>query len=559
MRAPQTHTDDRLAAVAAMGYDGVWLHAELRQLAPTRLFERFEPDWAQRIRSLRQVVTRAADHGLGVWLYLCEPRGYPDWHPFWQVHPELRGQPFDQGTNLGWRFAHRRGRSYAMCLSTDAVPRFIEEATGEVFAGTPALAGALVITASEFHTHCYGRLHPAREEMQCPRCADRPAWQMPVEIAARMQAGVQASGSGGRLVFWNWGWDHHIEPHPSATVVNNLPSQAALMSTFEIGDVTRRCGKEIRADEYSFAFTGPSRAFRQQAELCDQQGRDIWAKLQVGVTHELATMPGMPVPGALYDKVAAMRRHGVTGCMAVWTMGLRPVLNNVAAGRLLAHDGDLPPRAQWLADLAGDWFDGRLTRAGVASVVRAWEGFAAALAYHPLEVVFLYHSPMNYAPAYPWRLKRGRTRMARSWTPEPWGDYLEMSCGRLTMEDVALTLDRMAQAWREAMDIYEQALGPLAAASARAAEEIRIAQACGLFFRSCADCYAFAAAADAPRDEAVLLRLIDRELQTCEAVLPLLEADARLGWHDDLQARMADPDRVREKMHLLRQVRDQVV
>src|SRR5262245_6539363 len=38
MLAPQTHTDARLADVARLGFDGVWIHAELRQLAPTALF-----------------------------------------------------------------------------------------------------------------------------------------------------------------------------------------------------------------------------------------------------------------------------------------------------------------------------------------------------------------------------------------------------------------------------------------------------------------------------------------------------------------------------------------
>src|SRR5262245_31147769 len=117
MLAPQTHTDARLADVARLGFDGAWIHAELRQLAPTALFAKHEPDARERADALRVVVERARQHGQGIWLYLCEPRGYPMDHPFWQEHPELRGEPFEKGTHVGWRFGvHKRAPSYAMCL-----------------------------------------------------------------------------------------------------------------------------------------------------------------------------------------------------------------------------------------------------------------------------------------------------------------------------------------------------------------------------------------------------------------------------------------------------------
>ncbi len=63
-------------------------------------------------------------------------------------------------------------------------------------------------------------------------------------------------------------------------------------------------------------------------------------------------LSNLPLPGVLYDKVKAAREVGVTGALATWTMATLPTLNSFAAGRLLAHDGDLPPREAFLRALA---------------------------------------------------------------------------------------------------------------------------------------------------------------------------------------------------------------
>ena len=60
----------------------------------------------------------------------------------------------------------------------------------------------------------------------------------------------------------------------------------------------------------------------------------MFAKIQAGCSHEVASVPHVPVPGNLFRKYAAMRSLGVSGAMQCWGSGDYPSLMTRAAGRL---------------------------------------------------------------------------------------------------------------------------------------------------------------------------------------------------------------------------------
>ena len=73
-----------------VGVNGVWLHAVLRDLAPGgETFPEFGVDSEVRLATLRALVRRAANHSIGVYLYLNEPRAMPE--AFFKTRPELAG------------------------------------------------------------------------------------------------------------------------------------------------------------------------------------------------------------------------------------------------------------------------------------------------------------------------------------------------------------------------------------------------------------------------------------------------------------------------------------
>ena len=72
------YPDGFLQRLSAVGVNGVWLHVVLRDLAPGgKPFPEFGVDHERRLANLRKLVQRAKKYGVGVYLYMNEPRAMP--------------------------------------------------------------------------------------------------------------------------------------------------------------------------------------------------------------------------------------------------------------------------------------------------------------------------------------------------------------------------------------------------------------------------------------------------------------------------------------------------
>ena len=80
------YPDGFLQRLSAVGVNGVWLHVVLRNLAPGgTAFPEFGADHERRLANLRILVQRAKRYGVGVYLYMNEPRAMPT--PFFRTVP----------------------------------------------------------------------------------------------------------------------------------------------------------------------------------------------------------------------------------------------------------------------------------------------------------------------------------------------------------------------------------------------------------------------------------------------------------------------------------------
>ena len=207
--AADPYPDGYLARLAETGVDGVWLHIVLSKLAPFPWDPKESEHYEERLRNLRALVARARRRGIGVYLYLNEPRTQP--LAFFESRPELRGieatNPWEAGTAT-------------LCTSAPPVQKYLVEAVATLGRAVPDLAGFFTITASEALTNCWSHGGGAL----CPRCSLRPPAEVIAELNSLYREGLRASGSNGRLIVWDWGWpDAWVEG-----IIERLPAEAAL-------------------------------------------------------------------------------------------------------------------------------------------------------------------------------------------------------------------------------------------------------------------------------------------------------------------------------------------
>jgi len=567
-QAASIYTAESLGELAEHGFNGIWLRGRLRDLMQsTVLPELNDPRRQERIDSLHAVIARGRAAGVGVYLFFNDPLALPANDPFWRAHPNLAGEPHQDHAG---QCDSGVPRVVALCLSTPTVARFFEEASASVLRDLPGLAGVILITASEHHSHCWshyarfglddGMTHPAAEPMRCPRCARREPAELVAQIARGWRAAADAHAPTCRVIAWNWSWSLWYRD-PQRDVLDALPPGVDAMGDWERGGQRAWRGRTIAVDEYSLGYTGPSERFLGSCAAALQAGRPMLAKLQIGTTHEIATVPNLPLLTNLHAKLVGLFDHGIAGFMGCWNFGCTLTLNTYAVRQFLERPAEYRDRERFLTALAQTY----LGVADPVAAIRAWEQFSRAFEHYPFHIQLLYFSPLNDAPAHPLSFRYTAAPLGDSWVAHAFGDRVEDCLGPFTMGEVADAFTDLERGWLEGLAWYEQALcnlvsGASPAQRQHAAEELRCAQMIGLQLRSVANLFRFhverqrlmadrglVAPCDLPRTEALESILRD-EIRNARAALPLVEADPRLGFHQEARVYMYDAALIRKKI-----------
>ena len=122
--------------------------------------------------------------------------------------------------------------------------------------------------------------------------------------------------------------------------------------------------------DYWLSYAGPSQMFKMTAKAAKKNSRHLWAKMQICCSHEIATLPYVPSPGSVYQKMKGVYRCGVEGLMECWYFGNYPCFMSKAAGELSFID-DYNNEDAFLYRLSSISFGQSVAN----SVVRAWKLF----------------------------------------------------------------------------------------------------------------------------------------------------------------------------------------
>ena len=208
---------------------------------------------------------------------------------------------------------------------------------------------------------------------------------MVAELITAMRDGTRAASPTAHTIAWNWGWTQ-FEPDPQPSLLARLPHDVAVLLDWERGGHRAMPdGQEIFVDEYSLGYTGPSARFLSTYHEAKRHGLPVLAKLQVGATHELATVPNLPLLDHLYEKLAKVEELGLAGMLATWNFGNAISLNTAAVGRFVREEARPAPR-EFVTRLAAAYFPG----ADAPRVAQAVACFSAAMAWFPFSLNMLY-------------------------------------------------------------------------------------------------------------------------------------------------------------------------
>ncbi len=509
------YPDGLLERLSDLGINGVWLHVVLRDMAPGgTTFPEFGVGHEQRLANLRALVKRAKKYGIGVYLYMNEPRGMPE--AFFKDRPEVAGVPNSLFGLTGF------------CTSNPAVRQWMEDALAHLFHKVPDLAGVFTITASENVTSCAAH----RQQQSCPRCKNRSYTDIITEVNAVIERGVHRGNPKAKVIVWDWGWNG---PGDAPDIINRLPKSVWLMSVSEWALPIERGGVKTSVGEYSLSAVGPGPRATRHWKLAKQAGLKTVAKVQLNNSWELSTVPYLPVMDLVAEHCHKLASVDMDGMMLSWSLGGYPSANLEIAARFRAKP--TPSIEEVLNSLAVD----RYGAESAPLARKAWTAFSSAFREYPFSIGGVYKCPVQIGPANPLYLKP--TGYKATTTGIPYDDLASWR-GPYPAEVLVAQFEKVAEGWQLGLPFLKAAAEKAPVVHRiEAQDELRFAEAAYTHFQSVANQASFVLSRNALADPAGELshqerhrlqveirRCLKSEIALARRLFTLTREDSRIGF-----------------------------
>lgn len=362
------------AQLSDVGVNALWLHTVLNTLVQPEGDFPGSADASKRIEGLNKLVKRAAKFGIGIYLYMNEPRGMD--FAFFKSVPERK------------IFEGVKEADYsAMCTSSVQVRQWLSSSLKNVFKNTPGLAGIFTITGSENLTSCISH----RNQHECVRCKERSYSEIMIELISAMEKGVKAGNPNANVLVWDWGWDDQY----AEEIIKGLPKSCWLMSVSEWSLPIVRDGINSIVGEYSISSVGPGPRALEHWKFAHQAGIKTLAKVQVNSSWEMAAIPAVPAMNLVAQHAENLSKESVNGVMLSWSLGGYPSANidlfqSYQSGRM----------KESLKSLAIKYYGEK----AAPFIQKAWTEFSDGFHEFPYHIETVYNGPHNMGPANPFYL-----------------------------------------------------------------------------------------------------------------------------------------------------------
>lgn len=511
-----------LDRLAGEGVNGLWLTITFREICKTSFYPE-SPDAERRRNKLRKTVEKCRRYGIKIWIFGIEPASWKPENPC----------PFPEMKSL-------YTESPLVCPASEATERYLYEATRSIFEEIPHLGGLITISHGERPTTCLSGLNACGETRKnlCEGNCSLDAADLLAKTLIPMVKGMQAAAPDAELISWLYMPYQQTVDEWIYKLPEKLNEKIILAYNFESGVVRKQLGNNRCGGDYWLSAAGPADRFGRMAAACKGRCR-IGAKIQTCSSHELSTIPYIPVPGQLYKKYKAMSELGVSAVIQCWYFGNYPGTMSRAAGNLAFTDFNIISEDEFLKRLAAQELPDEPEK-----LVKAWKAFAEAYSNFPLDICFQYYSPVQDGPVWPLHLRQKMTSLPRTWKPdeEPAGDVISECFRNHTMEEVTILLRDAANGIRSAFEEFRTSLNP-ALLPEGIGESFSLYEAFTLLFESGANILEFyrkrALLFDSPPDASLILevleKIVHKEIRISERLKTLCEEDPRLGYHSEAE------------------------
>lgn len=526
------YPDEYLNQLAHDGTNGIWIYTRFKDLLPSEIFPEYGENWEKRISKLRRVVAKCKRYGVKVYVFGVEPAA---------LTPEMAEKYPDA---IGYL---TKDNNYTLCTHTEKGAAYCIESTQKLLELVPDLGGIIDISDGERFTSCTSAYHYER----CPRCSRYSKGQVLAHTVGLFQEGIRRSGTNAEFISWTYGhrvWDMaDIQDY-----VKFSPSDAFLMENLEDAGFTEQLGKTRQAIDYWLSYIGPSQMYEGAAKAALEHNKRMFAKMQVCCSHEIATVPYIPVPGILFDKYAAARSYGVEGVMQCWYFGNYPSLMSKAAGELSFME-DFSNKQAFLEHLAGIYYGGKAKAA-----VKAWQCFDEGYRNYPVNIMFSYYGPMHDGVVWDLALMPRNTSLSRTWQllDPPDGDRIgECLQSGHSLDEAVQLAKNMKDSWQTGMSCLPS-IAPDEQRNVAAALQLLLSSGYNIlrFYQLRSRLLRGAENAQAILQE--MEAIADEEIRNSEKMIPLCNMDSRLGYHSEAEGYKFFPEKLKdriEKLQLLKQ------
>ena len=342
------------------GSNGVWIYTRFSDILPSSIIKEYGQGYEKRIEKLNRVIEKCRRYGIGVYVFAIEPKAISD--TIIENYMDMVG------------VSNTMGEHY-FCLSSQRSREYCHEAGRKLLELAPKLKGFISITYGERSTSCaspimgksvYGE--PKRICL-CERCKGKKNGEILAQVLEALRSGAREVNPDFETVSWTYG--HRLwETEDILEYVDYAPDDVILMQNFDDIGLPEQLGKRRITTDYWLSYVGPSEMFTETAQRAIKQNKKVYAKMQVCCSHEIATVPYVPVPGIIFDKYKEAFKYGVSGVMQCWYFGNYPSVMSKVAGEI-SFGSDFSDKDKFLERIAGIYFG----RSRAKTVVQAWKKF----------------------------------------------------------------------------------------------------------------------------------------------------------------------------------------